>query len=177
VFTLAIGDFVVTLADGELPEIYNEYVKHARLSEQIALSEREGRLCFVAVSRDAWPFLVVAQRFSPNQDGFDHGALVVPETNVLFLGAGERLLAYDLAEPRRLWEDKADMGFLGWHRHGETVVMSAELELAAWTLSGKKLWTTFVESPWSYMVSGDRVELDVMGRRSSFDLARGPKGA
>jgi len=28
--------------------------------------------------------------------------------------------------------------------------MSAELELAAWRTDGTKLWTTFVEPPWTY---------------------------
>lgn len=51
---------------------------------------------------------------------------------MLFLGVGERILAYDLNGPTRLWEDTADTGLLGWARHGAFVVMSAELELAAW---------------------------------------------
>lgn len=94
-------------------------------------------------------------------------------------GAGTRLLAYDLQEPRRLWEDAADSGFWGWRRHGDTIVMSAELELAAWTLEGNKLWSTFVEPPWLYEVRGSRVHLDVMGEKSVFELRRGPasKGA
>jgi hypothetical protein len=52
--------------------------------------------------------------------------------------------------------------------------MSAELELAAWDVHGRKLWTTFVEPPWGYRVEGGRVRLDVMGRGSSFDLTAGP---
>ncbi len=174
-FTVTIADYVLSLTDGELPSLYNDYAKHARLSEQFALSERDGRLCFVGVARGDWPFLVVAQRYSPAADaGFHPGVLLVPETGVIFIGAGERILAYDLAEPRRLWEDKADTGFWGWQRHGEAVVMSAELELAAWSLSGKKLWTTFVEPPWSYIVAGERVDLDVMGKKTSFALMGGP---
>jgi len=52
--------------------------------------------------------------------------------------------------------------------------MSAELELAAWTLAAKKLWSTFVEPPWDYEVHGARVHLDVMGTKSVFDLENGP---
>ena len=53
---------------------------------------------------------------------------------------------YELApSPRRLSEDSADVGFWSWAQHGETVLMSAELELAAWSSAGRKLWSTFVE--------------------------------
>jgi hypothetical protein len=73
-----------------------------------------------------------------------------------------------------LWIDTADCGFWSWSRFGDYVLMSAELELAAWTYDGVKLWSTFVESPWSYSVAHDVVMLDVMGNESSFPLAAGP---
>ena len=53
--------------------------------------------------------------------------------------------------------------------------MSAELELAAWDLEGKKLWATFVEPPWQYSVQGSRLHLDVMGNKSDFGVKAGPK--
>jgi hypothetical protein len=99
---------------------------------------------------------------------------VIPETHLLFIGAGTRLLAYDLRGPRRLWQDEADTGFWFWQRHGEVIVMSAELELAAWDTQGRKLWTTFVEPPWSYEVRGSDLVLDVMGRTTTFPLEVGP---
>ncbi len=52
--------------------------------------------------------------------------------------------------------------------------MSAELELAAWTIDGTKLWTTFVEPPWSYSEANGTITLDVMGRISTFALSSGP---
>jgi hypothetical protein len=61
----------------------------------------------------------------------------------------------------------------GWRQHDDVVLMSAELELAAWSTDGTKLWTTFVEPPWSYRVVGDRVVLDVMGAARTFDLRSG----
>jgi hypothetical protein len=74
----------------------------------------------VAMTPTEWPALVVAQRFEPGPEaGFNPGLLLVPDSAVLFLGAGARLLAYDLRVPRRLWEDEADTGFWGWRRHGE----------------------------------------------------------
>jgi hypothetical protein len=52
--------------------------------------------------------------------------------------------------------------------------MAAECELAARDTSGKKLWTTFVEPPWSYRVEADQVLLDVMGTKSTFRIQTGP---
>lgn len=121
----------------------------------------------------AWPILCVAQHY--RREGGGHpGVLLVPETAILFIGAGERLLAYDVHGPARLWEDQADTGFHEWQRHDDLVVMSAELELAAWNLRGVKRWSTFVEPPWAYHVEGSMVYLDVMGTVSSFPLVSGP---
>jgi hypothetical protein len=53
--------------------------------------------------------------------------------------------------------------------------MSAEQELAAWDIAGRKLWSTFVEPPWSYEVNGDHVALDVVGRKPDFFAAIGPE--
>ena len=159
-----------------LPTIYAEYVKHARLADEINFGRVEGDICFLAVGKGSeWPFLVVAQIYSPTAEGgFHPGALLVPETGVLFVGAGERLLAYELDSPRKLWEDVADVGFWGWARHHEVVLMSAELELAAWGMNGQKLWSMVVEPPWNYAVVDGRVELDVMGEKYSFHLSVGP---
>ncbi len=67
------------------------------------------------------------------------------------------------------------MGFWGWSRHGDVVVMSAELGLSAWDVRGAKLWETFVEPPWRFDVVGSDLELDVMGQRRTFSLERGPR--
>src|SRR5258708_2657028 len=102
---------------------------------------------------------------------------LLPDVHRLFVGAGEELFCYDLIEPRRLWRDRADTGLWGWEIAGATVLMSAELELAAWDKAGEKLWTTFVEPPWSYVVAEDHVTLDVMGEMSRFNLRDGPTQA
>jgi hypothetical protein len=104
----------------------------------------------------------------------------VLETDTLFLGAGDRLLAYDLTLPRRLWEEKVEYGFHGWRQCDDVVLMSAELELAAWDARGRKLWTAldavFVEPPWSYTVANGILTLDVMGKILKFPLKAGSKG-
>ena len=52
--------------------------------------------------------------------------------------------------------------------------MSAELEIAAWTAEGTKLWSTFVEPPWSYEVNQGVLTLDVMGTIIPFPATTGP---
>jgi hypothetical protein len=104
--------------------------------------------------------------------------LFVPDTGVVFIGAGTRVVAYRRQQTgawRRLFVDEAAMGFLAWRQHGKLALMSAELELAAWTTAGVKLWSTFVEPPWSYAVVGPDVHLDVMGTAHAFPARTGPR--
>lgn len=174
-FRIGFDEYSVLVHRGPLPSMYSEYRKHAAMIDEFDLDSAEGEACFVAVGTgDDWPVLLVAQRFEPYITATP-GALLVPETKLLFVGAGPRLLAYKLDGPQRLWEDVADCGFWSWSRHGGYVLMSAELELAAWDIAGRKLWTTFVEPPWEYKVVGDEMHLDVMGRLTRFPLADGPK--
>jgi hypothetical protein len=115
----------------------------------------------------------VAQHHEPSGPGFPLGVLLVPETGVLLIGAGERVLAYDIRVPELLWEDRAEFGFWAFARHGDVILMLAELELAAWTTAGHKVWSVFVEPPWTYTVHEQTVTLDVMGRVRSLDLRTG----
>lgn len=174
---IAVPPYRILACPSGLPDIYDAYREQARLAEEIELSSPDDTVCFFAIGEQHadWPALVVAQGYAPAYCFFP-GILVVPETHTVFIGARERLLAYTLQpEPRRLWTDKADMGFWSWSRHGDVVLMSAELELAAWTTAGDKLWTTFVEPPWGFDVKDGRVLLDVMGVTSSFPIETGPE--
>jgi hypothetical protein len=173
---VAVDGWLLAVRHG-LPETYGRYRQKAGLLEEFDLASDEGDCFFLQVTGDdePWPRLVVAQRYSPAGYGFDPGVAFVPETAVLFVGAGTRLLAYALrGRPRRLWEDAADMGFWHWSVHRPAVLMAAELELAAWTRDGRKLWTTFAEPPWSYRVAGESVQLDVMGKKTAFPVSTGP---
>ena len=176
-YQLVCGEYSIQVEDGGLPEIYAEYSSRAVLKIEKDLKSSEGKAAFCAVARDRdWPFLAIAFRYSPSGSGFSPGLVLVPETDLLFLGAGTLLLAFDLRIPCQLWEDSAEVGFLSWSRHAEVVVMSAELELAAWDLNGRKLWTKNVEPPWDYTVENGLVKLDVMGEVSEFSLDDGPNG-
>ena len=98
---------------------------------------------------------------------FDPGVHVIAETGRVFIGAGTRLLCYRWTVDgawRRQWEEHTFPGFWGWRQHGDVVVMSAELEISAWTTEGDRLWSTPVEPPWSYTVDGDVMHLEVMGQ-------------
>jgi hypothetical protein len=173
-FSIAVGDFSLICHTGPMPPNCVDYLPHARLVEEFDRESTDSDNCFLAVKHGFdWPMLVVIQRCRlPGM--FDPHALLVPETAMLFLGVGERLLAYALNGPMRLWEDSTECGVWGWARHGEFILMSAELELAAWDIQGRKLWTRFVEPPWQYSVSEGMIHLDVMGKCSSFPIETGP---
>jgi hypothetical protein len=171
------GSYTVICSVGNLPETYSTLLNHAILYDDFSASAKDGTLLFVAVKKAItnWPEILITQRFSPGPEaGFHPGIMLIPENHLLLIGAGERLLGYDLRNTRRLWEDQADTGFWHWARHENLILMSAELELAAWDTFGKKLWTTFVEPPWNYEFSQGRIKLDVMGQESSFFAAVGP---
>ena len=177
VFQFSCGQYRVDMAMGEPPHSYSTLSSRARLSEQFELDGSGNPLFLTAALADAEePLVAVAQRFDPGpESGFQPGILIVPETALLLVGAGLRLIAYDLQEARRLWLDEADFGFWGWRRHADIILMSAELELAAWDLHGRKLWTTFVEPPWQYEVRAGEVILDIMGNSSRFPIVSGPR--
>lgn len=162
------------------PTILGTYRQHADLSEDFPVAGDSGYegYSFVAVSDDGgeWPRLVVTQRYAPFAPGFTPGVLYVPEQRQLFIGAGTRLIAYHARSGRwcRNWLDEAQCGFWSWRQHDDVVIMSAELEIAAWRTDGTKLWTTFVEPPWSYQVVSGQVTLDVMGAARTFHLSKGP---
>jgi hypothetical protein len=174
---VSVGAYEVIASSGEWPELMVSYRAKARLAEDFPSSTNfKSALSFFAVSSKAshWPELVVTQEYEPAGYGFNPGLLIVPETSVVFIGAGERLLAYRLTPaPERLWEDRAFAGFWSWSQHGDVVLMSAEVDIVAYDLTGEKLWSEPVEPPWTYTVEGDRLELDIMGEKRSLSLTRG----
>ncbi len=182
-FSVSYGFYTVSCSVGTLPDIYRNYCGHAELASEYDLmepkeTEDSESPCFVGISRsghnEGWPFLTVAQTYSPASAGFSPSVIVVAETDLLMIGAGTRLLAYTLNPPYLLWEDDAAFGFWGWERYGDTIVMAAELEIAAWDIAGHKLWSRPVEPPWVYRVSDNRIMLDVMGDLADFPLIAGP---
>jgi hypothetical protein len=162
------------LSQRGLPQTLDWFMNHANRADSFDLDADDGDYCFVAAGRTGkTPSVAVAQMYRPSQGGFDPGIALIPETERLFIGAGTRLLAYDLNQAQLLWEDTADTGFWNWSVYPTVVLMSAELEFAAWDRSGRKLWSRFVEPPWEFSVVGNHVRLDVMGKVNEFSLMDG----
>jgi hypothetical protein len=167
-----VGSWGLEIEVGSLPLAYDWHVKHAKFVDEIELKSGRGKPFFVAVydlaraSRESWqPVMVVAQTYEPHEAGFNPAVLIVPENKRLFVGAGTRLLAYDVGAPERLWEDQTECGFSRWGRYGEFVWMAAELEFAVWSTTAQKLWATFVEPPWECAFHDGSVTLDIMGKK------------
>jgi hypothetical protein len=155
-----------------LDPVFHELASRALLADEIDIRSADGRTCSVIVHEGKRVLLATAFRYEL-AGGLGPAAALIPEPARLFLGAGVELLCYDLAGPSRLWRDQAEYGIHGWEVIDSVVLMSAELELAAWDTSGQKLWTTFVEPPWSYSIEGERIRLDVMGEISQIGLRSG----
>lgn len=169
-----VGDYRLRIFEDGVPADWTGLRASAALFDEYDVQSREpGPVGVVVLSTPQARELVVAQRHEPSGPGFPLGVLLVPETGLLLIGAGERLLAYDVRVPERLWEDRAEFGFWAFARHGDVILMLDELELAAWTTESHKLWTMFVEPPWTYTVSGQTMTLDVMGQVRSLDLRTG----
>ncbi len=179
--TVEAGDWRLLIEDGGLPDLYQSYVGNAVFVDRVVPVKDGGRDLFVAIKAKAdragashlWPEMVITQRYQDAQGTLRPGILLVPEASMLFVGAGECLLGYNLLSRKRVFEDWTECGFFGWSRQGDYILMSAELEFAVWKVTGEKLWSTFVEPPWSWEVSGMNVKLDVMGRRKALLLETG----
>ncbi|BDI28929.1 hypothetical protein CCAX7_009800 [Capsulimonas corticalis] len=153
------------------PPLYEKYAKRARLAEEIGLDDPHGPIAFLAVRRGAgWPFLTLALRYHATGLSVLPGALLIPETSTLFVGAGHRIFAYDLSAPARLWEEELPSPLWAWARSGDAVLMRAERGLSAWDLRGGKQWSRTLETPWDYWVEDGVVHLDEMGEESAFPL-------
>ncbi|MBI1211966.1 MAG: hypothetical protein GC190_10920 [Alphaproteobacteria bacterium] len=177
---VVIGNWALEIQVGDRPPHFDWLEERSLLVDEVDLASGGGGQLFVAVySLDRRPpgehnpIITLAQRYEPHDFGFYPGFLIAPETERLFVGAGDRLVAYDLNAPARLWLDKADCGFWRWGRIRDLVWMEAELEFAVWSIVGEKRWTTFVEPPWAARIVDDTVELDVMGVKQVRRLSNG----
>lgn len=175
---ITLGDYTL-ITESSRPTIYQDYCTHAKLVEVFESRDKNSSEWFIALGKgNDWPFLVVFQSYSPGPEGgFHPGLVLLPGTQRLFMGAGERLLAYtwETDLPHRLWEESILAGFWGWQHYRQFIIMSSELELAVWDALGNKQWDLFVEPSWDYRVEEDTIHVDVMGKQTSFSLQEGPK--
>src|SRR5258708_17236896 len=177
-FQIVAHGYTLSCFSGWLPEYYEVYREKAKLVDEIDLTRdvsHSADVCFLAVQKGLeWPFLVVAQKYASSGLGSYPQVLIIPETDMLFLGAGERVLTYRLAPVEKVGQESAELGFQAFERYGQFVIMRAELEVAVWTIQGKKQWSQFVEPPWTYRVEQDAMSVDVMGHVLTFPLSTGP---
>jgi hypothetical protein len=173
-FRFSCGAYTISLADS-LPPKYYSYCQHARLVDTIELEGAFGSLCYLAVARGfEYPTLIVAQRYSPGpQSGFYPGVLYIPETDLLLLGAGERILAYTLDPARKLWQYNLVSGFQHWERWQDRIIMASENELAVFDIHGLKRWDFTVEPPWNYTLEGDTLHVYMNGKQTALHCERG----
>lgn len=172
---VSIENWSLSIEDGSLPSLYSSYVAHARFVDEIGIKEDSGKILFVGITppSSSWPEIIVCQRYSPSDGGFSPGILLVPETCTLFIGAGERIVGYDIRARQKLWEEPIDCGFWGWEKVGEHVLLVAEMEFGVWTSSGERLWSTYVEPPWDFHVNGNVIELNVMEKKRRLRISDG----
>lgn len=173
--TITIGEYKLDYIDDSFLAVYGS---RAQLVDEIDLTLEEGSVFTLAVGKAGEnPRLALEQKFFPVDYGAIPGLLLIPETEVLFVGAGRRLVAYNLAEPARLWLDELDGTFWRWRQHSNVVVMAASHEIAAWTTQGRKLWSQLVEPLWNYEVVDNLIRINVLNRSVEFPLDSGPSEA
>lgn len=166
-FEVGAGGFRVTLSEDAPVGLDERRVSVDRPSE-----DEDRRPVHALVHRAGGaPTLLVIGRL---REGFGCGVHLVEDTGVLFFGCGESICAYDMATGKKLHHDITPYAFHSWNRHGDVVIMSGELEVAAYALDGTKLWSSVVESPWDYGVTGGKMYTLVMGHRVEFPLRDGP---
>lgn len=167
----SVGRYIINVEQYKLPDLYANYIKHAKLIEEYDLKNRDGEIFYLSVGEgDSWPFLAIAQRYEPCAGGFHPGFLVIPESDVLFIGAGQRILLYNLKQVKKIDEDFYNEGFLGWIRYRDYVIMLAELDVTCWRSSGEKMWSRFVEPPYNVEFEDNKIILDIMGKKIKFDI-------
>lgn len=173
-FKFTCSSYTISMADS-LPPTYYSSCRRAQLVDTFELEGAYSSLCYLTVARGHdRPFLIVAQRYSPGaQSGFYPGVIFIPETDLLLLGAGERLLAYRLDEPRRLWIEHLRGGFWQWERSQDHIILSSENELAIWDIHAQKRWDFALEPPWQYAVEHDTIHVYMEDRQIALHCERG----
>src|SRR4051794_30817765 len=70
-FQVSIGPYSLRVSHDRLPPTYAEATRRAQLVDEFDLASSDGTLCCVEVGNgNAWPFLLVAQRYAPSADCF-----------------------------------------------------------------------------------------------------------
>lgn len=120
--------------------------------------------------------LVVEGVIEGAESGFAPAVLVAEDAARVFVGAAQEARCYvlDATGWHLEWQRRTEVGFWRWARHGDIVLMLAELEIVAWDATGVFRWTMAVEPPYSYRVEAGVIEATTDGRTTRFPIDRGP---
>lgn len=173
--TINIGIYEIGFEQGSLPVLFDEYKKSALLYEEYTSSEYKAEdLVIAAGLSNMMPSLVVKMKYWPNAGGFTPCLLFIQEKDILFIGAGQTVLVYDLLSMSKVDEDYYNEGVLGWLQHENYVFLLAECDVACWDNTGKKLWERFVDPPYEVIPNGDKVKLKMLDESIEFEIEKGP---
>jgi hypothetical protein len=173
--TITIGKYTV-VCDHKISDRISRDIKDAVIVETLpSLDEKYGEFIYYGVTDcSESPDLIIKGIYSPSSlSGFYPELLIIPESGILFFGAGEIIQIWELSPYKKIHEESPNCGFWGWSQYNDVVLMSAELELACWNTKGKKLWSRFVEPPWYYTVEDDVVTTNVMNHQEKFNIYTG----
>ncbi|GCE14137.1 hypothetical protein [Tengunoibacter tsumagoiensis] len=178
-----IYDYKIFLETNQAPKYYREFFRDdSLLAEEIDIDRTEkdpldSNVVFIAAkncgSKKEFS-LTLLLGYSPSDPAFYPELLYVPESQILFIRAGEKILAYQLQVPQKLFELSVDIGFLSWERYSNYIIMVAEMRMTVWNLAGEQLWTLFVEQPWSYHCHHEMMSFIKDEQVYTFPVATGP---
>lgn len=156
------------------PDVYGMWLEYAKYLDTDDLS-KEGTSVYIGIAQGGrWYEDIIAFNTDPvDYGGFYPGFLIIPETEILFIGAGIIIKTYDLKNHKKVFQKDTFVGFWGWQRWAEYVIMLEELEFGVYDLKGNEIWSTYVEPPWTYEINEGIVTLNVMDKLSYRNIITG----
>ena len=172
--TITIGKYTV-LCDHQKSGRVARDIEDAVVVEKLENEDEYNEYIYYGITDcGVSPDLVVEGYYSPaSVSGFYPGILILPNENIMFFGAGDIVQIWQLSPYKKIHEESPECGFWGWSTHNDLVIMTGELELAAWNNLGEKLWSKFVEPPWYYEVQEETITTNVMDYEESFNIYTG----
>ncbi|GAA4795372.1 hypothetical protein [Lysobacter hankyongensis] len=134
-----IGRYSVSLSSS--PDVINRHTREfAVVTKRLTTHESRGDYVAIGIAdaRLGEDPLVEGQYYPGPASGFHPGILIIPETDIVFIGVGTNVIVYSMAPISEIVHIQTEAGFWCWKRHGTSVLMCAELEIAVWSINGQK---------------------------------------
>ncbi len=157
--TITVDDYTISTIDGD-PHgwPFPWQGSGAKITERLEIAGDTGTWCGLKISHRDRPVLELVIKYP--SEWWKPGVLLVPESKVVFLEVSGRIYIYDLEAGLQIAYERIDFPSWWWHREGDTVLLVAELDLMAWDISGRKLWSTDIEPPHDVTVRDGVVHVD-----------------